>query len=116
MTKRSATARGTCAKFISIRRSSRDTPNARIIRAAEIHAEAAMQNRSSMLAFLVVVTLLPTQAHAQGRGRAPVNLPEGPGKDIVQTVCAQCHGLGTIANDGYSRAEWPKIFGTMVEL
>jgi virginiamycin B lyase len=53
---------------------------------------------------------------AQGRRGAPVTLPDGPGKDIVQSACAQCHSLGLIANDGYSRAEWPRIYGTMIEL
>src|SRR5689334_1471654 len=60
--------------------------------------------------------LLPATALTQGRRGAPVTLPEGPGKDIVQGVCSQCHSLALITNDGYSRDEWPRIFGTMIEL
>ena len=59
---------------------------------------------------------LSSSASAQGRDRAPVNLPDGPGKEIVQTVCSRCHGLGMVVNDGYSREEWPRVFGTMVDL
>src|SRR6266550_8926917 len=55
-------------------------------------------------------------ALAQRRGDAPVNLSDGPGKEIVQTVCARCHGLGLIANDGYTHQEWRQVFGTMVDL
>ena len=65
---------------------------------------------------LVVAPLyaaLPSVASAQRGGGAPVNLPDGPGKEIVQTVCARCHSLGLIVNDGYTRQEWPQIFGTM---
>jgi virginiamycin B lyase len=58
---------------------------------------------------------LPSRVQAQGRGQ-PVNLPDGPGKEIVQTVCAKCHALNLIANDGYSREEWRTVFNTMVDL
>ena len=58
---------------------------------------------------------LPATSQAQGRG-APVNLPEGPGKDIVQASCTKCHALNLIANNGYTRGEWIAVFNTMVEL
>src|SRR6266536_2900003 len=67
--------------------------------------------------FVVSAVSLQGQAPAQGRGRgAPVALPEGPGKEIVQTACTKCHALNLIVNDGYSREEWPKVFNTMVDL
>src|ERR1051325_2087729 len=77
-----------------------------------------MTNRPRLLLLcsISICTALPAPANAQGRGRAPVDLPDGPGKEIVQSVCSQCHGLNMITYDGYSRAEWPKVFGTMVDL
>ncbi len=54
----------------------------------------------------------------QGRGRgAAVALPDGPGKDGVQTQCTKCHALGLIANSGgYTKPEWDQLIGTMVKL
>lgn len=65
---------------------------------------------------LIITVTLPASVTGHGRRGAPVNLPDGPGKEIVQTACAQCHSLSLIVNDGYSREEWPRIFGTMIEL
>ena len=61
----------------------------------------------------------PRQLHpaAQGRGGAPVTLPDGAGKDLVQTTCSKCHGLGLMTNGfGYTRADWEKVVGSMVAL
>ena len=69
----------------------------------------------SLIALSMCATLSATGL-TQGRRNAPVTLPDGPGKEIVQNVCGQCHGLGMVTNDGYSREEWPRIFGTMVDL
>src|SRR5438045_6980451 len=69
-----------------------------------------------LLISLSIQAVCPAPALTQGRRNAPVALPDGPGKEIVQNVCAQCHGLSMVTNDGYSREEWPRIFGTMVDL
>jgi virginiamycin B lyase len=42
-------------------------------------------------------------AHAQQK---PVKLPEGPGKEAVQTHCSGCHGLGRVVASGYTQAYW----------
>ena len=63
-----------------------------------------------------ISAVLPATASTQGRRNAPMTLPDGPGKEIVQSVCAQCHSLSVVTNDGYTRQEWPRIFGTMVDL
>ena len=57
-----------------------------------------------------------SDAAAQGRGRAPVTLPDGAGKEMVETTCSHCHGLGLIVNDGYSKQEWQSLISTMVSL
>ena len=51
------------------------------------------------------------------RGGAPVTLPDGAGKELVQTTCSKCHGLGLITNGfGYTRADWDKVIGSMVSI
>ena len=63
------------------------------------------------------IATLPLSGQERGRGRGgPVNLPDGPGKEIVQAKCEACHGLNLIASSGYSRDEWISLFGTMVAL
>jgi len=57
-----------------------------------------------------------TPVRTQGRGQA-VALPEGAGKEAVQTHCTKCHALGLIVNSGgYTRQGWEDLFGTMVVL
>ena len=36
----------------------------------------------------------------------PVNLPDGPGKEAVQTYCSGCHGLSRVVASGYPQAYW----------
>ena len=36
----------------------------------------------------------------------PVKLPDGPGKETVETYCAGCHGLSRVAASGYPQAYW----------
>src|SRR5207247_4968989 len=71
-----------------------------------------------------VLSVLAMPAHSQdprqgrgGGGRGQVALPDGPGKEEVQTQCTKCHALGLIANsDGNTKQEWAELFGTMVQL
>jgi virginiamycin B lyase len=59
---------------------------------------------------------LPATVSGQ-RGGQPVNLPDGPGKELVQTTCAKCHGLNLITNYwGNTRQGWHDVIGTMVAL
>ena len=55
-------------------------------------------------------------AFAQPGGNA--ELPDGPGKDLVEIACTTCHGINVINRSaGYaSAAEWHRVFSTMVEL
>ena len=72
--------------------------------------------------FLICVLAAPARSQdpRQGRGgggRGQVALPDGPGKDEVQTQCTKCHALGLISNSGgNSKQEWAELFGTMVNL
>jgi virginiamycin B lyase len=58
------------------------------------------------------------QASGQGRGRgAALTLPDGPGKEAVQSQCTKCHALGLIASSGgFTRQGWEELIGTMVSL
>jgi virginiamycin B lyase len=52
---------------------------------------------------LVTVIGAATSVHAQQK---PVTLPEGPGKEAVQTYCSGCHGLARVVASGYPQAYW----------
>jgi virginiamycin B lyase len=65
----------------------------------------------------VVVFTGQAQAPGQGRGGAPVTLPDGNGKDQVQSICAGCHPLNNIANSrGYSQDGWDALTKSMIAL
>ena len=66
---------------------------------------------------LAVVVSLQAQDRPAAPGRAPVELPDGPGKEEVTSTCAACHGLNMIAGaTGYSHAGWRDLVATMVKL
>lgn len=53
--------------------------------------------------------LLPGLVHAV--------LPDGEGKEAVESVCVACHELDMIErSSGYTRAEWGTLIGTMIDL
>ena len=44
-------------------------------------------------------------------------LPDGPGKQMVETVCTQCHNLNQIRNSsGYSKEHWAELISNMADL
>lgn len=49
---------------------------------------------------------------------APDQLPEGPGRELVQNLCTTCHTTSTITRAaGFgSAAEWRRVFSTMIDL
>jgi hypothetical protein len=42
------------------------------------------------------------------------DLPDGPGKETVMTVCTACHGLEDIVASRHSKADWKKVVEKMV--
>ena len=55
-------------------------------------------------------------AAGRGRGQA-IQMPDGPGKEMVQSVCIACHQLNMITGAaGYDRAGWRALITTMVAL
>jgi len=42
-------------------------------------------------------------------------LPEGNGKELVQTTCTRCHALNMVTNSwGNTREGWETLFSSMV--
>jgi virginiamycin B lyase len=68
-----------------------------------------------MVGFVCSILAFSTEpVRSQGRGAAPP-LPDGPGKELVQSTCTKCHATSLIANSGgYTRQEWIDTFNTMV--
>jgi cytochrome c oxidase cbb3-type subunit 3 len=59
--------------------------------------------------------------HAQGppAGRPPVSnstaqFPDAPGKEVVQKVCASCHGAEVTIAKGRTREQWAQVITSMV--
>jgi cytochrome c5 len=44
----------------------------------------------------------------------PVTLPDGAGKNLVETRCELCHDLERVAEVKRNRAQWPAIVANMV--
>lgn len=66
---------------------------------------------------LALVVGLQGQERPAGGGRAPVPLPDGPGKEAVTATCGACHGLNMITGAaGYTEAGWRDLVSTMVKL
>jgi virginiamycin B lyase len=57
-------------------------------------------------------TVFPLTAQGQ-----PAQLPDGDGKQIVQSACASCHETNLITrSSGYSREGWRELILTMIDL
>jgi virginiamycin B lyase len=57
---------------------------------------------------------LPMWSQNAMQGHASIQLPEGEGKEIVQTACAACHSLGNITNSGHSPEVWKTTVAMML--
>ncbi|HEX9806320.1 MAG TPA: hypothetical protein VGA34_05420 [Alteraurantiacibacter sp.] len=62
-----------------------------------------MSTQSLLSAF--TAALLCAAVPALGQQKL-VNLPDGPGKEQVQSLCSGCHGLNRVMNSGYPQAYW----------
>jgi virginiamycin B lyase len=83
-----------------------------------------MSRISSLLLTVALIGAVAVAVHAQGQGRQgggrgqqAVVLPDGPGKEMVQGMCASCHNLNTVTGStGYTQERWADLIGTMVKL
>ena len=75
--------------------------------------------RARVFSVLIVTTFLSfgLPAPTQGQRGQEVQLPAGPGQQMVQSTCTACHQLSLIANSpGYTAQGWEKLFSSMVAL
>ena len=41
-------------------------------------------------------------------------LPPGKAKEVIESVCTQCHGLSNITNNRFSKADWQAVVEQMI--
>jgi virginiamycin B lyase len=68
--------------------------------------------RISLLSVMALGGFDALPCHAQQSQTAYV-LPDGNGKETVQTLCTGCHDLRRIVNSNYSPAEWQNVINMM---
>src|SRR5947209_8789741 len=85
---------------------------------AIMHVEGLMSKRLFwiliMAAALSFAGLLLGQGGGGQRGGDQINLPEGPGKEILQKACTECHSLQMVVGTGYDRQEWQLTLERMI--
>jgi mono/diheme cytochrome c family protein len=76
---------------------------------ATSQAELGQIRRLVRLAFLAAISMpvTGTSAYAQ-------ELPEGPGKALVQSACTECHGIDVIVRQRRAREDWTDVVSRMV--
>jgi mono/diheme cytochrome c family protein len=72
-----------------------------------------MQSPTPRLSLLGVAALL-LAASAPLHAQAPGGLPPGEGRDLVASVCSQCHGLNTIMAVRDGPAGWRQFVNYMI--
>src|SRR5512134_1103825 len=72
----------------------------------------------TIVSFITAIYLTTPGAAAFGaQAQAPVQLPDGAGKPLVQGLCATCHDLNLIPrSSGYTRAGWQELIGSMMSI
>ncbi|MGD0907022.1 MAG: hypothetical protein ABSA96_05545 [Candidatus Acidiferrales bacterium] len=67
----------------------------------------------TMMTAAALIFAIPSRSQRQMQTRAPIQLPDGDAKPIVETACAACHSLSNIANAGHSPEEWRTTIAMM---
>jgi virginiamycin B lyase len=44
------------------------------------------------------------------------NLPNGNGREMVETICSGCHDLSPITDAGFSRQDWETVVKSMIDM
>ena len=71
---------------------------------------------SLFVAAMLLCSASVARAQSVGPGQSQPSLPDGPGRDIVQSACAGCHSLARFTNTGYSPADWKNVVAMMVNV
>src|SRR2546427_12977413 len=83
-----------------------------------MHDEGLMSKRLFWILIMAAALLFAGLVLGQGRGGQrggdQINLPEGPGKEILQNACTECHSLQMVVGTGYDRQEWGLTLERMI--
>lgn len=80
-----------------------------ILRGAQLNAREA-----DMVLDYLVKNFGPSSPRPQALTAQAVPLPDGTGKDLVQTKCSMCHDLGRVIAVKRQRSDWDQIVRDMV--
>lgn len=76
-----------------------------------------MLNRKASVSTAALLLCLGSSAVAGQQGQNQAPLPEGAGRELVESACTRCHGLGQIRGAvGYDADGWRDLIATMVDL
>lgn len=73
-----------------------------------------VKKRALALALLALCCLAVASRQQVPGDKAQAQLPEGEGRDLVQSVCLQCHGLAIIAKQRKDAAGWTATVNDMI--
>lgn len=62
------------------------------------------------------ITALAVFLCSASLARSQSDLPEGAGKQAIQTYCVQCHDLGTVTRSGYNETDWRNNLNMMINV
>jgi virginiamycin B lyase len=71
------------------------------------------KSRLLLMTAAALVFAIPSRSQQQMQSRAPIQLPDGDAKPIVESACAACHSLSNITNSGHSPEEWRTTIAMM---
>ena len=70
-----------------------------------------LKSNHNLVVLMLVMHGIPALAQNE------TSLPEGPGKDLIELACTQCHRASTILRSaGYDKHGWHHLVDTMIEL
>jgi virginiamycin B lyase len=78
-------------------------------------AGGIMSANPRLVAFACALAVLAA-APVAAQDRPQPTLPDGPGKDIVQSTCSACHSLARFTNSGYTPEDWKTVISMMINV
>ena len=73
-----------------------------------------MSKTISLLLLTAALISFTALTDVHGQKAAQPKLPDGPGKDIVQNACTECHDLQMVYDTGYNKQEWQLLVERMI--
>ena len=73
-----------------------------------------MSKTISLLLLTAALISFTALTDLHGQKAAQPKLPDGPGKDILQNACTECHDLQMVYDTGYNKQEWQLLVERMI--